>query len=133
MAGVISVVWAQSDYSKVQLTCQKTKARLPIQRRNCMTGNTIRRVDVFSFGLVPHEILVGRAVCAGLSEERTVYPVMEGSRTELAREMSSDVKSLIARCWAGDANRRPSFSDVRKDFERVEFNILPVVDTAALK
>jgi hypothetical protein len=47
--------------------------------------------------------------------------------------MSSEVKFLIERCWAGDADRRPSFSDIRKDLERMEFKILPDVDAAAVK
>jgi serine/threonine protein kinase len=91
------------------------------------------KVDVFSFALVLYEILVGRAVYAGCSEERAMYIAMTGVRAELPPEMSSDVKSLITRCWSGDPDHRPSFSDVRRDLERIEFKIFTDVDSAAVE
>jgi hypothetical protein len=47
--------------------------------------------------------------------------------------MSSEVKSLITRCWSGDPDRRPLFSDVLRDLERIDFKILPEVDSLAVK
>jgi serine/threonine protein kinase len=91
------------------------------------------RVDVFSFAMVLYEILVERAVYAGYSEERTMYLVRTGTRAELPPGMSEEVKSLITRCWQGDPDRRPSFSDILRDLEQIDFKILPDVDSSAVK
>jgi serine/threonine-protein kinase len=93
------------------------------------------KVDVFSFGLILYEILVGRGVYAGqdLSEFRIMYMAMNDIRAELPSEMSSDVKLLITRCWSGDPDCRPSFGDIRRVLERIQFKILPDVDSLAVK
>jgi hypothetical protein len=41
-----------------------------------------------------------------------MYLVMTGIRAKFPAEISKEVKSLIARCWDGDPDRRPSFSDI---------------------
>jgi hypothetical protein len=96
-------------------------------------GEYNSKVDVFSFAMVLYEILVGRAVYADCSDERTMYLAMTGTRAELPPEMSSDVKSLVTQCWSGDPYSRPSFSDIRRDLERLEFKIFPDVDSSAVK
>jgi serine/threonine protein kinase len=91
------------------------------------------KVEVFSFAMVLYEILVGWAVYSNYSDERTMYLVITGTRAELPAEMSSDVKSLITRCWSGDPDHRPSFSYIRRGLERIGFKLLPDVDSAAVK
>jgi hypothetical protein len=62
-----------------------------------------------------------------------MYLAMMGTRAERPTEMSSDVKSLITRCWSGDPDDCPSFSDIRRDLERIDFKIFANVDSAAVK
>jgi mitogen-activated protein kinase kinase kinase 7 len=83
--------------------------------------------------MVLYEILVGRAVYADYSEERTMYLVITGTRPELPTKMPKEVNSLITRCWSDDPDDRPSFSDIRRDLERIDFKILPDVQSAAVK
>jgi serine/threonine protein kinase len=91
------------------------------------------KVDVFSFAMVLNGIVVGSAVYDSLSEEQTMYRAKTGTRAELPRAMSTEVKSLITGCWSGDPDRRSSFSDLLRDFERIEFKRLPCVDPVAVK
>jgi hypothetical protein len=42
--------------------------------------------------------------------------------------MSADVKSLITRGGSGDRDKRPSFSDILIDLERIKFKLLPLVN-----
>jgi hypothetical protein len=51
--------------------------------------------DVFSFGLILYEILVGRVVYPDYSVERKMYLVMIKTRAELPPGMLEEVKSLI--------------------------------------
>jgi hypothetical protein len=47
--------------------------------------------------------------------------------------MSKEVKSTITRCWDGDPDRRPSFNNIQRDLERIDFKIFADVDSAAVK
>jgi hypothetical protein len=63
----------------------------------------------------------------------TLYLTMMGIRAEFPAEMSDEVKSLITQCWDDDPDPRPSFSDIRRDLERIEFKIFADVNSPAVK
>jgi hypothetical protein len=43
--------------------------------------------------------------------------------------MSDEVKSLITQCWSNDPEKRPPFSDILNDLQRIEFKLLPYVNS----
>jgi hypothetical protein len=47
--------------------------------------------------------------------------------------MNDQVKSLISRGWAKKPNDRPTFSEIRSEIQKIQFKILPGVDTDAVK
>lgn len=72
--------------------------------------------DVFSFGMVCYEILVGRVPfyeMENVDEVRT--KVLAGERPTLPDwTLSTDLKELVENCWQDDARKRPSFADIVK-------------------
>jgi TPR repeat protein len=91
------------------------------------------KIDVFAFGLILYEIMVGRPVFAtNLSNEQMMRHAIEGTRAELPDWMSGRVKSLIRRCWAVDPKTRPPFSVIMQELKQIGFKILPDVDSFAV-
>jgi hypothetical protein len=62
-----------------------------------------------------------------------MFLAMTGVRAELPSKMLAKVKSLITQCWSGDPENRPSFSDIRKDLQRIEFKLLPDVNPGEVR
>jgi serine/threonine protein kinase len=89
------------------------------------------KIDVFAFGLILYEIVVGKPVYSPyLLDFRVMYKVLQGERAELPSDMSDDVKTLITRCWANKPDDRPSFSEIMLTLERIHFKIFPDVNSS---
>jgi serine/threonine protein kinase len=84
--------------------------------------------DVFSFGLILYEIIVGRSV---FSPKQDVHTVMkrfgEGELVNIPRTVPKGVAKLIRRCWKVDPKRRYSFDEIMKQLKGLDFRILPGV------
>jgi serine/threonine protein kinase len=87
------------------------------------------KVDVFSFGSILYEILVGSPV---FDPDEPPFPVM---RVILAGEMppvpdscGKYMQQLITRCWSKEPESRPSFPDIFEDFRAHNFAIFPDAD-----
>jgi serine/threonine protein kinase len=97
------------------------------------TDHTLK-VDVFAFGLILFEILVGRPVFA-----RSLFP-MEVIRKLKARDLpaipidqcGSLMSNLIGRCWLKDPSSRPSFEAILCEFQMNHFRIVPGADSARI-
>jgi serine/threonine protein kinase len=88
------------------------------------------KIDIFSFALIPYEILAGSPVFpSGLRAEQIMRRVCDGIRTEFPSDMNSDMKSLITRCWKENSEDRPPFSEIRSELWRIRFNIPSGVDS----
>jgi serine/threonine protein kinase len=91
------------------------------------------KIDVFSFTLVLYEILVGHPVfSAKLSKAQIMRKVCDKIRANLPSSMNDDVKALITRCWSDKANDRLSFSEILVELRRIQFKILPDVNSKAV-
>jgi serine/threonine protein kinase len=70
--------------------------------------------DVFSFGMVCYEVLVGRVPfyeMKNVDEVRT--KVLAGERPTLPEwTLSRGLKDLVENCWQEDAHKRPSFAEI---------------------
>jgi serine/threonine protein kinase len=92
------------------------------------------KVDVFSFGLILYEILVGSAVFQ-LSEAR--FPIMRriltGDMPEIPARCGPFMQNLIPRCWSLNPGDRPSFEEILDEFRLWDFAIIPDADSDKLR
>jgi serine/threonine protein kinase len=87
------------------------------------------KVDIFSFGLILYEIVVGSAVFP-----RSMYaiPVMnmilKGEMPIIPARCGKFMQGLIPRCWAMCPDNRPSFEDIFMEFQEAHFDVLAEAD-----
>ena len=117
---------------------QKTKGALPIRwmaPESLYFSVFTPKSDVWGFGILMWEIVtlgkISGCCCYELTTERcfllsgsTPYPgmgarevmrkVRDGYRLERPGHCHPDLYHIIQKCWAGDMNKRPDFSELRK-------------------
>jgi serine/threonine protein kinase len=91
------------------------------------------KVDVFSFGLVLYEILTESAAFPAALGALAVVGKIRNREMPPVRGCGDFMRDLIGRCWSSDAELRPSFDDILREFENKQFDIIPGVNIAKLK
>jgi hypothetical protein len=91
------------------------------------------KVDVFSFGLIVFEILVGYAVFAkGLMPAEIIRSHKKGERPIIPNTVEPVMKTLIERCWSPNPSNRPSFNDILQSIDSNDFRIIPEADSTTI-
>jgi serine/threonine protein kinase len=95
----------------------------------CFAGGELTdKVDVYSFGLILYEIVVGKPVFSrGESPAAVIAHIRRGDRADIPTIVSREVKWMIERCWDDDPKVRPWFGEILLDLKRIKFEILPGV------
>jgi len=94
-------------------------------------GGFTNAVDVFSFALVLYELLLGkRAFPPDIGLRAMMDRAAGQDRPELPEAMNEVVRTIITRCWSADPTQRESFDEILTNFEQIQFQITPNVDTA---
>jgi serine/threonine protein kinase len=87
-------------------------------------------VDIFSFGLILYELLVGRRVFPPtIAPFVLMKKVTSGDRPEIPGYVHATGKSVIHSCWDVKPELRPSIEQVLASFEAIEFRLTPAVDS----
>jgi serine/threonine protein kinase len=90
-------------------------------------------IDVFSFGLILYEIIVGRAVFPStLSPFEVIRMHNDDFRPDIPDHICRPMRDLILRCWSPIPTDRPSFDEVLSFIESNHFDIVPEVDRKAV-
>jgi serine/threonine protein kinase len=97
-------------------------------------GACTPKSDVFAFGLLLYEMLVGAPVFPPSEDMRAVIgklrnwtpPSLRGKHGEL-------MQRLLDRCCEKDPTDRPSFQDIFRTLKDSNFEILPDVDRDAIR
>jgi serine/threonine protein kinase len=98
----------------------------------CYANVWTTKSDVFSFGLILYELLVGEPA---FSNELTPYKylklvVNEKTRPHIPDSVVPEVRNLIEDCWSDDPNARPSFESILSILEKMKFKMTPKVDSS---
>jgi serine/threonine protein kinase len=86
-------------------------------------------IDVYAFGLILFEILVGVPVFAPTNPANLMAKVLGGERPSLPESMHPTVRTIIKRCWAVDPELRDDFDMIFYLLARLSFKITDAVDS----
>jgi serine/threonine protein kinase len=99
-------------------------------------GHYDSKVDVYSFGLMLYEIVVGSEELSGCRNDRKpklLFDLTAGIRPGIPEGTAAFAKTLIERCWAMDPRDRPSFGEIWNCLNANGFEILAGVDLVAVQ
>jgi serine/threonine protein kinase len=89
-----------------------------------------KSVDVYAFGLVLYEVVVGHGVLSTPDRIQAARQLIEaGGRPEIPSSVSGGVRDLICRCWSDNAESRPSFGEILDSLLELDFAIVRGVNS----
>lgn len=81
--------------------------------------------DVYAYGIVLSEILMGANAWAGVNPMSLIMSVSNGERPTLPEKktdckfLDADLGKVAKACWSQDPQQRPSFADLSHDFKNM--------------
>jgi serine/threonine protein kinase len=98
------------------------------------SSDTTTKVDVFSFGSIVYEIFVGSpAFDAALPPFEIVDKLKKHEMPDIPTAVSPFIKALILQCWEFNPSLRPSFTDIMRTFDGIDFNIVSGADLSTVR
>jgi serine/threonine protein kinase len=90
--------------------------------------------DVFSFALILYELVVGKSPFSKSLKQQAVTKllIMDDARPDIPDFVLPEVAKLIRDCWATDPDDRPSFNQILRRLERMNFKLTANVNSSKL-
>jgi TPR repeat protein len=100
----------------------------------CYDRQCYEESDVFSFGLILYELLVGKPVFPKELEKKCIAwkVCINNLRPEIPKFVLPSAKKMITDCWAIDPGERPSFEEIVNRLVEMKFRLMPKVNSVKL-
>jgi serine/threonine protein kinase len=93
-----------------------------------------KKVDVFAFGLILYELLVGKsAFPLDANAARMARLHIDNFRPEIPNYVNPPIQRIIERCWSKDAKSRPSFDEIYGLLQDASFAFFDDVSPSVVK
>jgi serine/threonine protein kinase len=124
---------SRSEWDDATLTCETGTVNYAAPEMYCDEEYT-SKVDVFSFGLILYEILVGCAVFPACMQPFPIMrQVLTGTMPAIPAKCGKFMQSLIARCWSMNPQSRPSFEAIFVELQLNGFDNFPDADPRVIR
>ncbi|KAK3554618.1 hypothetical protein QTP70_029682 [Hemibagrus guttatus] len=127
--GLSRDVYEEDSYVK------RSKGRIPVKWmaiESLFDHIYTTQSDVWSFGVLLWEIVtLGGNPYPGIAPERLFNLLKTGYRMEKPENCTEEMYSLMLRCWKQESDKRPTFSEISKELEKMMVKSRDYLDLAA--
>nr|CAA64146.1 receptor tyrosine kinase [Danio rerio] len=127
--GLSRDVYEEDSYVK------RSKGRIPVKwmaTESLFDHIYTTQSDVWSFGVLLWEIVtLGGNPYPGIAPERLFNLLKTGYRMEKPENCTDEMYNLMLRCWKQESDKRPTFSDISKELEKMMVKSRDYLDLAA--
>ncbi|XP_051945820.1 proto-oncogene tyrosine-protein kinase receptor Ret-like [Xyrauchen texanus] len=127
--GLSRDVYEEDSYVK------RSKGRIPVKWmaiESLFDHIYTTQSDVWSFGVLLWEIVtLGGNPYPGIAPERLFNLLKTGYRMEKPENCTDEMYNLMLRCWKQEPDKRPNFSDISKELEKMMVKSRDYLDLAA--
>ncbi|KAM0046431.1 putative dual-specificity kinase TKL-Pl-4 family [Helianthus debilis subsp. tardiflorus] len=93
-----------------------------------------QKVDVYSFGIVLWELITWMLPFQNMTVVQAAFAVVnKGVRPTIPNDYLSVLSEIMIRCWGGNSDVRPPFTEVVRMLEHAETEIMTMVRKARFR